>query len=153
MARAFAPVVALLAFLPGCVIGSTKVSGVGGTYCQSDSDCGSSICSRFGTCVDPAQAMTISATWTITGMTASTTACNGIDHLEVDYLSGGAVLGGFAPVPCNSGKVHFDKLPANIDTVRITELSPSNGSLGVATGAVQGPANDASASIDLPAPQ
>jgi hypothetical protein len=109
------------------------------------------MCTRFGDC-EPETA-DITVRWSIQGQQASASTCAGIDHLQVDYLVQGQDIGGFSPVSCAPGLLHFDRLPASIDGVLIYELGAAGNTLNQASGVVTpGPQVPESADVDLPLP-
>ncbi len=72
--------------------------------------------------------------WTLHGQAPSTTACSGIDHLEVDIspLDCGAFA--IAPVPCELTRFRYDGFPDGAARVGVSALD-ANGNL-IASGIV-----------------
>lgn len=106
--------------------------GPTGEYCETDSQCGTQVCARDGSCQDPSNLYTVHVTWTISGQPASATSCTNAGDLQIEF--DGYETFGFAPVPCAEGKFSVDKLPLQYTRV---DLSRENG-------------NDAGASGDIP---
>jgi hypothetical protein len=84
-----------------------------GSECHIDDDCGTGeVCARDQLCVGASTVRLVTATWTVTGMPASTAACGNHANLYIQFV--GNDLGdtlGYAPVPCANGRFTVDKLP------------------------------------------
>jgi hypothetical protein len=106
----------LVVLAAGCPKDTTPPSGM----CESDSQCGGDVCARDGECLPANMVGSATISWTIRGMAASPTTCANSPefYLNFDSSSTGEAFG-FAPVPCQEGNFHIDKLPIRFDEVEI----------------------------------
>lgn len=93
--------------------------------CVRDSQCGGQVCTRTGECVAESNIIDVTVNWTINGAAVSPTSdapCSTIDDLSVTFVdySGGRQNIEYSPVPCNLGRITYDKMPGRLDAVRLT---------------------------------
>jgi Cys-rich repeat protein len=114
MARAFLAAVVILA-----------ACGPVGDECTTDRDCPSgTVCANTRVCMDPADVHRLVVQWTVQGFPAGTASCRAVPQLEltVEHTASGARQT-YAPVPCETGRFTFDKLPDHFDRVRLRVLA------------------------------
>lgn len=119
-----------LLLLSGCGGGSDE-----GAACVRDEDC-DGVCSRINECLSADAAIEVRLSWTVAGQTpspANAAVCGVIDALELrfesDSLRDEPLV--YYPVPCNLGRVYYDKMPDSLSELRITAFDESNAVLGV----------------------
>jgi hypothetical protein len=62
---------------------------------------------------------TAHVSWTIKGMPATTTACDALAALTIDFASGDITRTGFEPLACAEGEFTLPNVPTLITTVKI----------------------------------
>jgi hypothetical protein len=96
---------------------------VSGSLCHQDTQCeGGDVCARNDGCVPPSEIRAVHVSWTVGGMPASATTCNGSPDLEIQFDASSPATNprlGFAPVPCDEGKFSIDKLPIAFTLVEL----------------------------------
>jgi hypothetical protein len=110
---------ALMACLAGCSLTSGS-----GAECVNDSQCGDDVCTRQfnrgGECLPRTSVRSVLVKWTIDGVAASITTCDGYPeiYLQFDGSEYGDTLR-FEPVACSQGQFNVDKLPKRYQQVEL----------------------------------
>jgi hypothetical protein len=126
----------------------TGPGGTGGdtSYgCHQDSECGSEVCARNGSCEPADSVKTVHVSWTMNDQPASQQTCAFAQDLDISFIA--SATGdefGFSPVPCVEGKFTVDKLPVWYGTVQLSRA----GDYGTG-GATTDFAADNTASVNL----
>lgn len=79
--------------------------------CRLDSECGTQVCARDGSCYPATSIRAVVTTWTIDGEVASVASCTSHPSLFIRFATASSDSFGFAPVPCRNGKFTIDKAP------------------------------------------
>ena len=98
--------------------------------CRLDSECGSQICARNGSCYPASSIRVVHANWTVDGEVASVASCTGHPNLFIRFQTSSYDSFGFAPVPCKNGRFTVDKLPTTYTTVELGVDGASSGNTG-----------------------
>jgi hypothetical protein len=106
---------ALMACLAGCSLTSSS-----GGECVNDSQCGDDVCTRGGECVARSNVRAVMVKWTVNGVAANATTCNGHPdlYLQFDGNDFGDVLR-FEQVVCSQGLFNVDKIPKRYQQVEL----------------------------------
>src|SRR5215470_5663258 len=84
--------------------------------CESDAECGSSICARSHECVLQGDVREVHVSWTVAGQVASESTCANSPVFTVEFQTAPPPDGGerldFKPVSCSLGRFTVDKLPS-----------------------------------------
>jgi hypothetical protein len=82
------------------------------------------VCARTGECVAESNIVDIRIDWTVNGQTVTPTsdaACRDIDKLSVTFVDLRTDPDvSYYPVPCNLGRITYDKMPGRFDRVELT---------------------------------
>ena len=95
-----------------------------GLACISDDDCDDR-CSRVGECLTASSSIEIRLSWTVNQQSPSPSradVCGPIRDLELSFESDSAsdetIV--YFPVPCELGRVFYDRMPDRLSQVRVT---------------------------------
>jgi hypothetical protein len=130
---------ALALLATGCL--SAEGDGLS-NECVRDGQCGTLVCANTGECVAESNIINVTINWTVNGEAVSPQSdrpCASVDEFSVKFLDlgGGGQNVEYSPVPCNLGRITYNKMPGRFDAVRVTAWSFSGYSLDEAQASLQ----------------
>jgi hypothetical protein len=140
----------------GAIVALGSCVPLGGD-CEADSDCGGEVCANDRQCLPPDRVIRVQVQWTIGGLPVSPADGNdgpcaiaGITELSVDFRDSdgdGPATDeglGFRPVPCDLGRITYDRMPEWYDLLVLTAYG-ADGQLA----SVEAPIVDRDAIVDV----
>jgi hypothetical protein len=117
-----------------------------GAACVRDEDC-AELCSRVNECLSADSAIEVRLSWTVSGLTPSPSnagVCGVIEALEVrfesDSLRDEPII--YYPVPCELGRVYYDKMPDSIGVLQVTAIGGDDAVIDVAIRNIESRSSD-----------